>query len=175
MRKGGNSTLLSPHYVPLVRIFMSVFPFSPGSWHLLNAWCSEPLRNTVLNKQNKTSTSVLKQLPFQRGIDTAHSSGTQGESGDAGGLGEVPGVLPEKTVYKCKRNEKPRMRIFDFAGGATGTSSRRNAGGKATWGEPGREAQELSLGGLWGLQRGATGGSGASRHLQGWPGLHLFH
>lgn len=45
------------------------------------------------------------------------------------------------------------MRIFYFAGGATGTSSRKNAGGKATWGEPGREAQEPRLGGLWGLQQ----------------------
>lgn len=83
-----------------------------------------------MNKQKKTSTSVLKQLPFQRGTDTPHSSGTQGESGDAGDLGEVPGVLTEKTVYKRKRNEKPLMRIFDFAGGATGTSSRRNSRGK---------------------------------------------
>ena len=111
MRKGGNSALLSPHFAPLGRICRSVFPFSPGSWHLLNAWCSEPLRNTVLNKQNKTSTSVLKQLPFQRGTDTAHSSGTQGESRDAGDLGEVPGVLPERL---CTNAKEMRSRVCGF-------------------------------------------------------------
>ena len=98
MRKGGNSILLSPHYVPLLRIFLWVFPFSPGGWHLLNAYCSEPLGRLYW-------TNRIKQAPLSSGSfhsrgehNTPQSSGTQGESGDAGDLGEGPGVLTEKTT-----------------------------------------------------------------------------
>lgn len=68
------------------------------------------------------------------------------------------------------------MWIFYFAGGATGTSSRRNGRQKGQCGvsQGGKRRSHVS-GDLWGFNWGATGGSGASCDLQGCPGFYLFH
>ena len=173
MRKGGNSISLSPHYVPLVRIFMSAFPFSPGGWHLSNDYCSEPLEKlywTNRIKQNhlcpqaasipEGNITVLRDTGKERGCWTSWRGARS----------------PHRKDYKCEKSEKLLMWIFDFAGGATGTSSRRNGRQKGQCGvsQGGKHRSHVS-GGLWGFKWGATGGSGASCDLQGCPGFYLFH
>ena len=161
MRKGGNSILLSPHYVPLVRIFMSVFPFSPGGWHLLNAYCSEPLGRLYW-------TNRIKQAPLSSGSsnsrgehNTPQSSGTQGESGDAGDLGEVPGVLTEKTTNA--KEVRSRLCGFRFCWWCYWYCPQKEGQTeRSPWASQGGRRRGHVSGGLCRFKWGATGGSGAS-------------
>lgn len=84
----------------MLGILVSVLPSSPGSRHLLNAYCSEPLGISCWT--NKTKRTPLSSWGL-------HSSGeadkrqcshtqrvTQGEQGGAGDLGQLPEASSQK-------------------------------------------------------------------------------
>lgn len=152
MRKGGNSISLSPHYVPLVRIFMSAFPFSPGGWHLSNDYCSEPLEKLYWTNRIKQNHLCPQAASIPEGNITHLSP--QGHRERAGML-DILERCQESSQKRLQMRKKWEAAYVDFwfcwwCYWYFQQKERQTE--RSMWGEPGREAQEPCLGGPLGLQ-----------------------
>lgn len=130
---------------------MSVFPFSPGGWHLSNDYCSEPLERLYWTNRIKAGIHLCPQAAsIPEGNITPLSPQGHRKNGDAGHLGEVPGV--SRKDYKCEKSEKPLILDFDLLVVLLVLPAWRGWQKGQCGVSQGGEAQEPCLGGPLGLQ-----------------------